>query len=162
MYFDSFAIGYIDIPNKTTLNIYTVGCIHNCPGCHTPELQNFEYKNRKLLTVEMIEEKLNSAEGFFQGICWLGGDPLYQFDEFIKINQMLKMNNPNLLITAYTGYEYEKFPIDKQLDLISCVDILIDGPWKGIPITDIKTNQKVWINKNNTFVQTSFNELKNN
>jgi anaerobic ribonucleoside-triphosphate reductase activating protein len=162
MYFNSFAIGYIDIPNKTTLNIYTVGCPHNCPGCHTPDLQNFNHPKRLKLTVNEIEKKLYTITDFFQGVCWLGGDPLYQFDEFININQMLKMNNPNLLIAVYTGYEFEKMPIDKQLDLISCVDILIDGKWNGIPITDKNTNEKVWIKKNNTLIQISYENLKNN
>ena len=102
MYFHSFNVGYIDIPNTTTLNIYTVGCPHNCIGCHAADLQDFNHKERQLLTTDLILEKLNNANGFYDGICWLGGDPLFQFDEFIKINQELKMSKPKIFISCYT------------------------------------------------------------
>lgn len=102
MYFHSFNVGYIDIPNTTTLNIYTVGCPHQCKGCHAPDLQNFNHPARLKLTADLIKEKLESCKDFYQGICWLGGDPLYQYEDFIKINQQLKEDNPELLIAAFT------------------------------------------------------------
>lgn len=102
MYFHSFNIGYIDIPNTVTLNIYTVGCPHHCVGCHSVDLQDINHKDRQILTASLINEKLQTGKGYFQGICWLGGDPLYQFDDFIQINQELKHFNNDLLITAFT------------------------------------------------------------
>ena len=72
LYFHSFNVGYIDIPNKTTLNIYTVGCPHKCPGCQAPDLQDINHKDRKVLTPDLIIEKLEACKGFYQGICWLG------------------------------------------------------------------------------------------
>jgi anaerobic ribonucleoside-triphosphate reductase activating protein len=84
------------------LNIYTIGCPHQCKGCHAPDLQNFNHPARLTLTTELIKEKLESCKDFYQGICWLGGDPLYQYEDFIKINQQLKEEFPNLLITAFT------------------------------------------------------------
>jgi len=161
MYFHSFNVGYIDIPNTTTLNIYTVGCPHNCIGCHAADLQDFNHKERQLLTTDLILEKLNNANGFYDGICWLGGDPLFQFDEFVKINQELKMTKPEIYISCYTGYEYNKLPIDKQLDLILCVDILIDGKWNGKMLHEEGCNQKIWINKNNTLKEITYLEFKN-
>lgn len=62
MYFHSFNVGFIDIPNLTTLNIYTVGCEHNCPGCHSKDLQNINHAERKELTTEMIIEKLEACK----------------------------------------------------------------------------------------------------
>jgi anaerobic ribonucleoside-triphosphate reductase activating protein len=161
MYFHSFNVGYIDIPNTTTLNIYTVGCPHNCIGCHAADLQDFNHKERQLLTADLILEKLNNANGFYDGICWLGGDPLFQFDEFVKINQELKMTKPEICISCYTGYEYNKLPIDKQLDLILCIDILIDGKWNGKMLHEEGCNQKIWINKNNTLKEITYLEFKN-
>jgi anaerobic ribonucleoside-triphosphate reductase activating protein len=102
MYFHSFNIGYIDIPNMTTLNIYTVGCPHKCYGCHAADLQDINHIERKELTSKLIIEKLTACKDYYQGICWLGGDPLFQFDEFIKLNQELKLYDKNLIITAYT------------------------------------------------------------
>ena len=102
MYFHSFNIGYIDIPNTITLNIYTVGCPHHCAGCHSPDLQDINHKDRQVLSAALISEKIHTGKDFFQGICWLGGDPLYQFDDFIQINQELKHFNKDLLITAFT------------------------------------------------------------
>jgi pyruvate-formate lyase-activating enzyme len=158
MYFHSFNVGYIDIPNKITLNIYTVGCEHCCRGCHAEDLQNINHSERKELTSELILSKLNGD--FYQGICWLGGDALYQYDEFIKINHELKLAKPDLKIYCFTGYEFEKMSLDKQLDLISCVDILIDGPWKGIPVTDKNSNQKIYIKEKNTYKNITWQELE--
>ena len=52
-------------------------------------------------------------------------------------------------------------PLDRQLDLIGCVDILIDGPWEGKTISEEGTNQTIWIKRNNTYKKISYNELKN-
>ena len=65
----------------------------------------------------------------------------------------------NLLICCFTGYEFEKLSLEKQLDLISYVDILIDGPWQGIPITDSKSNQKIYIKEKNTYKNITWSEL---
>jgi hypothetical protein len=46
------------------------------------------------------------------------------------------------------------------LELISCVDILIDGKWQGKPVSDPNSNQKIWVKKNNTFELIAFEELK--
>lgn len=143
------------------MNIYTVGCPHHCNGCHSPELQDINHKNRQLLTVELISEKLHTGKGFFQGICWLGGDPLYQFDDFIQINQDLKQFNNQLLITTFTGYQLQQLSIEKYFDLLSCIDILIDGPWQGKTIDNPETNQKIWINNKIEFKQICYNDLKN-
>jgi anaerobic ribonucleoside-triphosphate reductase activating protein len=126
MFFHSFNIGFIDIPGTTTLNIYTVGCPHKCKGCHTQDLQNFEHLERKFLTVDLISEKLENGSGFYQGICWLGGDPLFQFDEFIRINKELKLKYPNLLLTCFTGYKLDELSIEQQKQLNEYIDILVD------------------------------------
>lgn len=70
MYIHSLDIGYIDIPNHITLNIFTVGCEHHCKGCHTPDLQNFNHPDRKEVTAIEINNKL--GHDFYDGICWLG------------------------------------------------------------------------------------------
>lgn len=129
MYFHSFNIGFIDIPNLTTLNIYTVGCEHKCIGCQAPDLQDINHPERKELTIDLILDKINNAHGFIKGICWLGGDPLLQFGDFIKINQYLK-ENTDLVLAVYTGYEYLNLTKEQQEALLSCIDILIDGPWR--------------------------------
>lgn len=158
MRFHSFNIGYIDIPAHTMLNIYTVGCEHNCPGCHAKDLQDINNPEAKKLTSKLILEKLNACAGFYNGVCWLGGDPLYQFDEFIRINKELKKHN--IFITAYTGYELQKLNQEQYNQLVSCVDILIDGLWKGKQISDPETNQKIWLNKDNKFNEITYEELK--
>jgi anaerobic ribonucleoside-triphosphate reductase activating protein len=161
MYFHSFNVGYIDIPNTITLNIYTVGCVHNCPGCHSTDLQNFNHSERKELTADLILEKLNNANGFYEGVCWLGGDPLFQFEEFIKINQELKRVCPNILITCFTGYEYTQMSEEQQNKLCSCVDVLVDGKWQGKMLHEDGCNQKIWVNKNNVLEEISYLEFKN-
>lgn len=159
MYIHSYNIGFIDIPNLTTLNIYTVGCPHKCDGCQAYDLQDINHKQRKELNIDEIISYIHDALGFIKGICWLGGDPLYQFDEFIKISKELK-EKTNLIISCYTGYTLDDFSEEQKQQLLSVVDVLIDGKWQGIPVTEEKSNQKIYINKDNKFVNITYNELK--
>lgn len=168
MYFHSFNIGYIDIPNCKTLNIYTVGCPHHCNGCHAKDLQDINNKERQILSFNLIKNKLDNGldkinnKNFFQGICWLGGDPLYQWDDFIKINTELKNSiYKNLYNIVYTGYLYLDLPLNKQNELINCIDIIIDGPWKGITIDKPNCNQKIWFKKENKFIEVNYKYLEN-
>lgn len=161
MFYHSFSIGYVEIPSlNSTLNIYTVGCPFHCVGCQNPELQDINHKERKELDIKEIVRAVNESFGIIQGICWLGGEPFFQFDECIKISKRLKQLLPNIPITAYTGYTIENL-LTKNSDIPKYFDLIIDGQWNGHPISDPLTNQRFWKSIDDKFVQLTYEQYTN-
>ena len=161
MFYHSFSIGYIEIPSlNSTLNIYTVGCPFHCVGCQNPELQDINHIERKELDIKEIVRAVNESFGIIQGICWLGGEPFFQFDECIKISKKLKQLLPNIPITAYTGYTIENL-LEKNIDIPKYFDLIIDGQWNGHPISDPLTNQRFWKSIDDKFVQLTYEQYTN-
>ena len=135
-------LGFIDIPNKITYNVYTVGCEHNCTGCHMEHLQDINYPLRASMTTDYIDKLISDTEGLIDGFCFMGGDPLLQKDELIYIAEYIKNKYKNLMLFMFTGYNYNE--IDNKIKNI--FDIIIDGKWEGIPYYDDKSNQKIYYN----------------
>ncbi len=145
MYFLNFNDGFIEVPFASpSLNIYTVGCIHNCQGCHSKELQNFHHERRRILTFEEIEKKLNSIKGFYKSVCWLGGDPFFQFKDCYDISQSIKFNFPDIINVVYTGYEWDKFFTEHKCNWVTPFDYVIDGKWEGKMLGQEGCNQRIW------------------
>ena len=160
MFYHSFSIGYVEIPSlNSTLNIYTVGCPFHCKGCQNPELQNIDHEERKVLNVNEIVKAVENSFGIIQGVCWLGGEPFFQFEECVSISKELKEKLPNIPITAYTGYTIENL-LEKDKFLAKYFDLIIDGQWNGHPISDPLTNQRFWKSINNKFVQLTYEQYK--
>jgi len=143
MQIHSYNVGFIDIPGLITLNIYTIGCKHNCPGCHTKHLQDFNYPHRQVLTEERLDSILDSSIDLINGVCWLGGDPLEQSEILYKYS--VKIKDKKLMNILFTGYLFEEV----QPKIKEVCDIIVDGKFNGYPITDLNTNQKIWFKQNN-------------
>ena len=60
------------------------------------------------------------------------------------------------MVAIYTGKLFEDIK-----NLLNDIDVVIDGPWNGIPVTDDNTNQRTFIRKNGDWTQIRFNQLKN-
>ena len=116
--------------------------------------------SRKELDIKEIVRAVNESFGIIQGICWLGGEPFFQFDECIKISKRLKQLLPNIPVTAYTGYTIENL-LEKNSDIPKYFDLIIDGQWNGHPISDPLTNQRFWKSQNNKFIQLTYEQYKN-
>lgn len=144
MFIINYHIGFIEVPNLITLNVYTVGCQHNCPNCHTKDLQNFNHPNRKLLKINEFLRLIDKHEGFIQGVAWLGGDPIEQEQDLVEFASSAKKDYPNIKQILYTGYEFKDLPSW----VLAPFDIIIDGKFNGIPVTDDNTNQKIYIKDN--------------
>ena len=172
MYFLNFNDGFIEVPGASpSLNIYTVGCEHHCKGCHAPDLQNINHENRQELTFELLKKKLNSIPGFYKSVCWLGGDPFFQFEDCYKISKELEKEFPNIINVVYTGYNWEEFfktladktYIEKPWSLP--FNYIIDGTWNGKMLGQEGCNQKIWWNNSLlsclfTFTEISYEEYK--
>ena len=156
MYFLNFNDGFIEVPFASpSLNIYTVGCEHKCKGCHAADLQNINHKDRKELTFELINKKLQMISGFYKSVCWLGGDPFFQYEDCFKISKDIKEKYPNINNVIYTGYNWKEFHERNNLGDNLPFDYVIDGTWNGKKLGEEGCNQKIWVK--NSFYSCIFN-----
>lgn len=115
----------VDGPGIRT-TVFCQGCPHHCPGCHNPETWAFG------TGTEMDEEtifQIVRSNPLCRGVTFSGGEPFAQSAGFAKLAQMLKKEGYE--IAAYTGYTFEDLlsGSEEQRDLLSLLDILIDGPF---------------------------------
>jgi len=135
MRINSISTGFIDIPDQISLNIYAQGCKKRCNGCQNPDLQDFN--GGKLLNISDIDSLL-SDYSLCGWVCWLGGDAIYQEESLIEFNKEFKKRG--LRIALYTGLEFEEL----SESVLETLDLVVDGEWIGIPVTDNTTNQSIW------------------
>lgn len=107
------------------LTVFLQGCLHHCPGCHNPQLQDIE-GGTEMEEKEMSELLLSNLTLLHSGITFSGGDPLMQAESLYKVLDYLKAVRPELNIWVYTGYLYEEV---KSLALMEFIDVLVDGPY---------------------------------
>lgn len=157
-YYHSTTVGFADIAKITTLNIYSVGCIHNCRGCHCPDLQDINHPERRILDND-IDNLLKMSYGLIKGICWFGGDPLYQPQPLFEIIQHIKKNYPDLLQIIFTGYVYNQLNDDIKHQLCQYADYLIDGKYNGHVLGTELCNQKVYKFENQTSINLDYNNF---
>lgn len=134
--------GFLEIPNKISLNIYAQGCGIHCPGCQNEQIQNFN--GGISITYQQLKQSIEEHK-LCEWICWLGGDATFQSESLIEFNSLIKRDFPNLKICLYTGRLFKD--LDERIKYN--VDLIIDGPWKGIPVTQKGTNQKIYMNDRN-------------
>lgn len=109
--------------------IWTQGCSHNCPGCHNPETHSFDKGIIK--DIEELKEEISNLRNQ-DGITLSGGDPLFQVEQSLEIAK--HAHSIKLNVWCYTGFTFEKLIAmssfnKKILELLSNIDILIDGPF---------------------------------
>jgi len=154
----SITTGFIDLPNTTTMNIFAQGCNHKCKGCSNPSLQPFESSSSYELTNDLFIKELLQRKDLCQWICFLGGDASYQSSRVIQLAQIASKYNYHSCI--YTG---NLFHSDVIQSVSEYIDIVIDGKWNGIPITNSSSNQKIYMKQkcSNSFELISWGELSN-
>jgi len=133
---NQISTGFIEVPNQVSLNIYAQGCTKRCIGCQNEELQSFV--GGWELNLKDVDSMLSD---FFlcKWICWLGGDAYYQRKSLNEFNK--KFKSKNLKVCLYTGVLFDT--LDKTI--LENLDLVIDGEWMGIPVSEKNSNQKIWI-----------------
>lgn len=119
------------------LTLFVSGCRNHCKGCFQPETWDFNYGNEFTEEVEnIILEKLSNW--CYDGLTLLGGDPFEPENQKVLNPFLKKVKNefPLKNIWCYTGYIYDKDLVDggkkytdDTLDMLSNIDVLIDGPF---------------------------------
>lgn len=125
-------MGYVD---ESAVNgpgcravIWVQGCLRECPGCFDPSSWSFEIN--QLMSVDKLVEKIVSNPNH-EGVTFSGGEPFWQAPVLAEAARKLKAKGLNVM--SYTGFTLERLqseyaPAGAQ-DLLSQLDILIDGPY---------------------------------
>ena len=104
---ESFQLSFTDYPIKDEWCslIYTIGCPHNCPGCHNGILQNRNYDYDYEFTIDelLYEMELVAKYNLTNNFAIIGGEPLAPWN--INAIKELLIKNKKFNIILYTGYE---------------------------------------------------------
>jgi anaerobic ribonucleoside-triphosphate reductase activating protein len=114
----------VDGPGFRT-SIYCAGCRHQCPGCHNPQSWAFDAGHD--MTVEQLM-RIIEADAYTQGVTFSGGDPMYQAAAFAELARQIHRRTQKD-IWCYTGFTFESLIHDDQRELLTEVDVLVDGPF---------------------------------
>ena len=114
----------VDGPGFRT-SIYCAGCRHRCPGCHNPQSWAFDAGHD--MTVEQLM-RIIEADPYTQGVTFSGGDPMYQAAAFAELARQIHRRTQKD-IWCYTGFTFESLIHDDQRELLTEVDVLVDGPF---------------------------------
>lgn len=119
------------------MTIWISGCTHRCPGCHNPEL--WDYNNGSTLFTEKVINYITkelTLKSYIDGLTFCGGDPLDQSEAHLKellqfIKQIKKNVKRKFNIWIYTGDIYENvIQKESQLNILKECDVLVDGPYE--------------------------------
>ena len=113
----------VDGPGFRT-SIYCAGCRHQCAGCHNP--QSWAFDAGQEMTVEQIVRVIESDP--YANVTFSGGDPMYQAAGFAELAREIHRRT-NKDIWCYTGFTFESLINEDQRELLSELDVLVDGPF---------------------------------
>ena len=115
----------VDGPGIRT-TIFCQGCPHHSPGCHNPETWDFGCGTD--VPVEDLVEIVR-RNPLCRGVTFSGGEPFAQAAGFAKLARLLKEKGYE--VASYSGYTFEALleGSEDQKELLSSIDILIDGPF---------------------------------
>ncbi len=100
--------------------VWVQGCSIRCEGCWNHWMWDFEPRN--VLSVYEIFEMVTVEKDFIEGITILGGEPLDQYHETVKLLSLCR--SAGLTTMLFTGYETDEICDRSVFELC---DILITG-----------------------------------
>ena len=115
----------VDGPGIRTV-LFCQGCYRRCEGCHNPETWPVE-GGKEISTDEIVT--LIHSDPLCTGITYSGGEPFLQAKDLIPLTKILK--DEGYEVAVYSGYRFEELLMGTcdQLELLSYIDVLIDGPF---------------------------------
>lgn len=117
------------------VSFWTQGCPHRCPGCHNPETWDFEGGKELPTDIKGQIIKAICANGIIRNFSILGGEPLcpQNLEEVDNIITSVRTAFPHIKIFIWTGYTLEELQKIKNfhiINILSQIDVLIDGLYK--------------------------------
>jgi len=126
-----------DFANGTgvCVSFWTQGCPHRCPGCHNPETWDFDGGKELPTDIKGQIIKAICANGIIRNFSILGGEPLcpQNLEEVDNIITSVRTAFPHIKIFIWTGYTLEELQKMKNfhiINILSQIDVLIDGLYK--------------------------------
>lgn len=115
----------VDGPGIRT-TYFSQGCPHHCPGCHNPE--TWPFQGGTPMEEETLLE-IAKSNPLCKGVTFSGGEPFSQAEGFYKLGKLMK--EAGYEVASYSGYTFEALlsGTKAQRDLLSVLDVLIDGPF---------------------------------
>ena len=104
--------------------IFCQGCLQHCYGCHNPD--TWDLNGGYFISLDEVVNIVHDNP-LCHGITFSGGEPFLQASEFTKLAVKLE----DYEIASYTGFTFEELinGTQEQKDLLSVLDVLIDGPF---------------------------------
>ena len=128
------------------LAIWVQGCEKRCPGCCNVDMQEIR-KNIVVDTndlIELIQKSMFSEE--IEGLSFIGGEPILQAEGLTEVAKWA--HSVGLTVLVFTGYLYEELVEMKNRsvdDLLSNIDLLVDGPF----MQELYDTERDWIGSKN-------------
>ena len=110
------------------ISVYTYGCIFHCKNCFNSELWDLD--KGEIWTDDTTDYLIFLVKSSnISRISFLGGEPLLDrnIDELKNVLKKLREEFPKIQIWVYSGYTYEQIKDRNLNDLLSYIDILVDG-----------------------------------
>ena len=110
------------------ISVYTYGCIFHCKNCFNSELWDLD--KGEVWTDDTTDYLISLVKSSnISRVSFLGGEPLLDrnIDELKRVLKRLREEFPKIQIWVYSGYTYEQIKDRNLNDLLSYIDILVDG-----------------------------------
>ena len=107
--------------------LFVQGCPHHCQGCHNPQTHPFEggtLRGAGEIAAEILKNPMLS------GLTLSGGEPVCQAAALLPLCHAVRKGG--LEIALYSGYTFEELIRSEDpavRELLSCCDVLVDGPF---------------------------------
>ena len=158
-----FKIKKYDIANGKGLrtSLFVSGCNFECPGCFNRDAWDFRAgRPFDTETKRYLFELLSDPQ--CKGLSVLGGEPLKQGRDLLRLLQEVKNEFPEKDIWLWTGYYLDEMN-KEQREIISYCNYVVDGRYiaesggkhylfKG------SSNQTIWERLNGEWVRSKYND----
>lgn len=113
--------------------LWAQGCLLKCPECCNPHM--FDFSPRTIVNTDEVLKWISLAKDKhdIEGVTFLGGEPMLQAKGLSVVACGCK--EIGLSVVVFTGYTLEylqKNPMPGVSELLSMVDILIDGAFISV------------------------------
>ncbi len=127
------AIKTLDVANGPGIrtSVFVSGCTRHCKECFQPQTWDFDYGQP--FTQEVINQILDSLKpSYVAGLTVLGGEPFEPQNQEAVADLLMQAKEafPNKSFWAFTGYTIEELTAPTAKEILSYLDVLVDGPFQ--------------------------------
>ena len=110
------------------VGIWMNGCPRSCPGCVSPEMQEYDYS--KEVSVSDLMNMIKRIQAPIDGFTISGGEPFFRPDALNELVIALATYNDDILLfSGYTLDELKKMQNDSVNSVLNTCSVLVDGPY---------------------------------